>query len=33
MPLDPQVVMVLDLIRKSGNPEYWQMTPQQARVA
>jgi acetyl esterase len=31
MPLDPQVVAVLDKIRAAGNPEYWQMTPQQAR--
>ena len=31
MPLDPQVVAVLDKIRAAGNPEYWQMTPGQAR--
>jgi acetyl esterase len=31
MVLDPQVVAVLELIRKAGSPEYWQMTPQQAR--
>ena len=31
MPLDPQVQAVLDKIRDAGNPEYWQMTPQQAR--
>jgi acetyl esterase len=31
MPLDPQVVAVLERIRAAGNPEYWQMTPQQAR--
>jgi acetyl esterase len=31
MPLDPQVQAVLDKIRAAGNPEYWQMTPQQAR--
>lgn len=31
MPLDPQVEYVLDLVRKAGNPEYWQMTPEQAR--
>src|SRR6185436_1394627 len=31
MPLDPQVQAVLDKIREAGNPEYWQMTPQQAR--
>ena len=31
MPVDPQVEQVLDLVRKAGNPEYWQMTPLQAR--
>ena len=31
MPLDPQVQAVLDKIRDAGNPEYWQMSPQQAR--
>jgi acetyl esterase len=31
MPLDPQVGEVLALIRAAGNPEYWQMTPAQAR--
>ena len=31
MPLDPQVQVVLEKIRAAGNPEYWQMTPQQAR--
>ena len=31
MPLDPQVQVVLDKIRAAGSPEYWQMTPQQAR--
>ncbi|MEO8751273.1 MAG: alpha/beta hydrolase [Casimicrobiaceae bacterium] len=31
MPLDPQVQAVLDKIRAAGNPEYWQMTPAQAR--
>jgi len=31
MPLDPQVQAVLDKIREAGSPEYWQMTPQQAR--
>src|SRR5207249_3119440 len=31
MPLDPQVQAVLDKIRDAGSPEYWQMTPQQAR--
>src|SRR5262245_7519547 len=31
MPLDPQVVAVLEKIRLAGNPEYWQMTPEAAR--
>jgi acetyl esterase len=31
MPLDPQVMAVLERIRLAGNPEYWQMTPLQAR--
>ena len=31
MPLDPQVAAVLAKIRDAGNPEYWQMTPAQAR--
>ena len=31
MPLDPQVVAVLERIRAAGNPEYWQMTPEEAR--
>jgi acetyl esterase len=31
MPLDPQVQQVLDLVRQSGNPEYWQMSPEEAR--
>src|SRR5258706_5765659 len=31
MSLDPQVVAVLDKIRAAGNPEYWKMSPQQAR--
>ena len=31
MPLDAQVAAVLEKIRLAGNPEYWQMTPQQAR--
>jgi len=30
-PLDPQVAAVLAKIRLAGNPEYWQMTPAQAR--
>jgi acetyl esterase len=32
MPLDPQAENVLRLIRESGNPEIWQMTPAQART-
>lgn len=31
MALDPQVQDVLDRVRKAGVPEYWQMTPEQAR--
>jgi acetyl esterase len=31
VPLDPQVQAVLDKLRAAGSPEYWQMTPQQAR--
>ena len=31
MALDPQVQAVLDKVRAAGNPEYWQMTPEQAR--
>jgi acetyl esterase/lipase len=31
MPVDPQVEWVLARIREAGSPEYWQMTPQQAR--
>jgi acetyl esterase len=31
MPLDPQAAAVLALVRHAGSPEYWQMTPQQAR--
>jgi len=30
-PLDPQVAAVLAKIRLAGNPEYWQMSPAQAR--
>ena len=29
--LDPQAEKLLQLVRSSGNPEYWQMTPAQAR--
>jgi acetyl esterase len=31
MAVDPQVAAVLEKIRLAGNPEYWQMTPAQAR--
>lgn len=31
MPLDPQAAHVLGLVRQSGLPEFWQLTPQQAR--
>lgn len=31
MALDPQVQYVLDRVREAGAPEYWQMTPEQAR--
>jgi acetyl esterase len=31
VPLDPQIAAVLEKIRLAGNPEYWQMTPAQAR--
>ena len=31
MAIDPQVAAVLEKIRLAGNPEYWQMTPAQAR--
>jgi acetyl esterase len=30
-PLDPQVAAVLERIRQAGNPQYWEMTPHQAR--
>ena len=30
-PVDPQVAAVLAKIRLAGNPEYWQMSPTQAR--
>ena len=30
-PVDPQVAAVLEKIRLAGKPEYWQMTPAQAR--
>ncbi|MFO1324307.1 MAG: alpha/beta hydrolase [Burkholderiales bacterium] len=31
MPVDPDVAAVLEKIRLAGNPEYWQMTPAEAR--
>jgi hypothetical protein len=31
MPLNPQVQAELAKIRDAGTPEYWQMSPQQAR--
>jgi len=31
MPLDPQVLVVLEKIRAAGSPEYWQITPGDAR--
>jgi acetyl esterase len=31
MPLDPQVEIVLGLVKKAGLPEPWQLTPEQAR--
>ena len=33
MPLDPQAAALLEKVRAAGHPEYWQMTPQQARDA
>jgi acetyl esterase len=31
MPLDPQAEFVLGLVKQSGLPEFWQLTPAQAR--
>lgn len=31
MPLDPQVQQVLEQVRQAGSPEYWKMTPEEAR--
>ncbi|MGH8632000.1 MAG: alpha/beta hydrolase [Burkholderiales bacterium] len=31
MPLDPQAQHVIDLVRKANAPEFWQLTPEQAR--
>lgn len=32
MPLDPQIQDVLKLVEKAGYPDYWELTPQQARA-
>jgi acetyl esterase len=31
MPLDPQAELVIGLVKQSGAPEFWQLTPEQAR--
>jgi acetyl esterase len=31
MPLDPQIEMVIGLVKKANAPEFWQLTPDQAR--
>jgi acetyl esterase len=31
MPLDPQAEFVIGLVKTAGGPEFWQMTPDQAR--
>ncbi len=31
MPLDPQIEFVIDLVKKANAPEFWQLTPDQAR--
>ena len=31
MPLDPQAELVIGLVKQSGLPEFWQLTPDQAR--
>ncbi len=31
MPIDPQVQKILERVAAAGSPEYWQMTPQEAR--
>lgn len=31
MPLDPQAELVINLVKQSGLPEFWQLTPDQAR--
>ena len=32
MALDPQARQVLDMVQKSGAPEMWQLTPDEART-
>jgi len=32
MPLDPQAALVIRLVKESGAPELWQLTPDQARA-
>jgi len=31
MPLDPQIEFVIGLVKKANAPEFWQLTPDQAR--
>jgi acetyl esterase len=31
MPLDPQAQHIIDLVKQANAPEYWQLTPDQAR--
>ena len=31
MKLDPQMEMVLEMVKKAGGPELWQLEPDQAR--
>ena len=31
MPLDPQAEIVIGLVKQAGLPEFWQLTPDQAR--
>lgn len=31
MPLDPQIEFVIGLVKKANAPEFWQLTPEQAR--
>ena len=32
MPLDPQAETILALVKQAGLPEFWQLTPDQARA-